>query len=101
MTSRAEFWKTVQENFWHSLKIIAIIFFHGTLFLFWILFDAGAHHVCEIFQTHGLHEYCAIAFRWVASIAVFALAATPLICDILTAIGIILRKVRDTWNLRP
>src|SRR5689334_21923530 len=95
----SSFWDEICEHCFEVLSLVGKIFFRGSLFVLWIALDAGAEHLVEYAQTIGLHEVCAHAFRWIASIAIFVIAATPAVSDVLERIGAIRKKTMESWNM--
>lgn len=89
----------VVEQFFHSAKILVTVFFHGFLFVMWVLLDACAGRFVHWLGEEGLHETMAHVFRFIASAGIFSVAVLPAISDILEAIGSIRKKIFESWNL--
>lgn len=98
-TSIEIWWKDVTAQFWHTARIVTTIVFHGGLFVLWLLADWGFGHAAEYLKTEGLHENVVFAFRWVASVAVFCVAAKGLMGDIAEFIGTTRKKFYESWGL--
>jgi hypothetical protein len=102
-------WATVardfRDNFFHVFAILIRIFFHAFLFVVWIALDRGAGYLVHISaekDSHGVehfswHDVPAHVFRWVASLAILALAITPAISDLIE----FLRTIKKLWSNEP
>jgi hypothetical protein len=85
----------VNHHLLHMFGIVVTIVAHGGLFFLWILLDHLAHDYCESYKSEGFHGSCVVAFRWIASAQVFAVAVVPSISDIIDAAKTIRKKIGE------
>ena len=92
-------WEWSKDKLENSAMLGVAIVLDSALFVVWIAVDSGAAYICAFFQQHGLHEVCAMGFRWLASGTVFCLAFIQALSDVFQALRGLRKKVFPGWKL--